>query len=337
MESLNRSLHELFAEDERVFLIGEDLHDPYGGAFKVSKGLSTAYPERVLGTPISEPGITGFAAGMAMNELRPIVEIMFGDFLTLCTDQIVNGITKFEWMYNSRVKVPLVIRTPMGGRRGYGPTHSQTLETLFLNVPGLTIVAPSHLHDPGRLLRAAVLEHDAPVLFIENKLLYPSTLHDPTTGRVQDFFATLESASDPRYPTWRLKLAREAEPQLTIVAYGGMAPLALEAAHEIFMEDEIVAEVVVPSLVKPLPVEDLVPSFEASRCGILVEEAVGAAGWSAMTASALYRILFNRLEKALITLGAVEAPIPSSRPLEDTVLVQKEEIIRAAQRLVGGA
>ena len=171
VESLNRALHQLMAEDERVFVMGEDIVDPYGGAFRVTNGLSSAYPDRVLATPISEASITGFATGMAMRGLRPILEIMFGDFLTLCADQIVNSATKFSWMYNGQVEVPLIIRTPMGGRRGYGPTHSQTLETLFLSVPGLTMVAPSHFHDPGELLRRAVLAGNGPVLFLENKLL----------------------------------------------------------------------------------------------------------------------------------------------------------------------
>jgi len=170
VESLNQALHELMAEEERVFVIGEDILDPYGGAFKVTKGLSSAYPDRVLSTPVSEASITGFATGMALRGLRPILEIMFGDFITLCADQIVNGASKFSWIYNEQVEVPLVIRTPMGGRRGYGPTHSQTLEALFLGTPGLTIVAPSHLHSPGGLLRRAVLGGKGPVLFVENKL-----------------------------------------------------------------------------------------------------------------------------------------------------------------------
>src|SRR3990167_105753 len=156
IESINQSLLELLQNDSRVYLLGEDILDPYGGAFKATKGLSTAFPDRVLTTPISEAGIVGMAIGMSMRGLRPIVEIMFGDFLTLAADQIINSACKFPWMYNGQVEVPIVIRAPMGGYRGYGPTHSQTLETLFLNVPGLTIVAPSILHDVGRLLKEVV-------------------------------------------------------------------------------------------------------------------------------------------------------------------------------------
>jgi len=157
VESINHALHGLLAEQENVYLIGEDLLDPYGGAFKAAKGLSTSYPDRVLTTPISEAGLTGVAIGMAMRGYRPIVEIMFGDFLMLCTDQIVNHATKFSYMYNEQVQVPLTIRTPMGGYRGYGPTHSQTLEAMFLGVPRLTILAPSHYHDPGDVLARGIM------------------------------------------------------------------------------------------------------------------------------------------------------------------------------------
>src|SRR5690606_25722624 len=141
----NAALHAAFAADENVLMLGEDLLDPYGGAFKVARGLSSAYPARVLTTPISEAAIVGLAAGMALRGLRPVVEIMFGDFITLAADQLVNHISKFRWMYNDRVNLPLVVRTPMGGRRGYGPTHSQSLEKLFLGVSGLRILAPSAL------------------------------------------------------------------------------------------------------------------------------------------------------------------------------------------------
>ena len=127
LETLNASLHDAMTKDERVYIMGEDILDPYGGAFKVTKGLSTSFPERVITTPISEAGIVGVAAGMALRGLRPIVEIMFGDFFTLIADQLINHIAKFRWMYKDQVNVPIVIRAPMGGRRGYGPTHSQSL------------------------------------------------------------------------------------------------------------------------------------------------------------------------------------------------------------------
>ena len=178
LDSLNRSLQAVMARDERVYLLGEDILSPYGGAFKVTRNLSGLYPERVLTTPISEAGIVGLASGMALRGLRPVVEIMFGDFTTLIADQLINHAAKFRWMYNDQVRVPLVVRTPMGGRRGYGPTHSQTLEKHFLGVPGLRVIAPSVYGDPGDLLAQAIEADDDPVLFVENKLLYLLPVQD---------------------------------------------------------------------------------------------------------------------------------------------------------------
>jgi pyruvate/2-oxoglutarate/acetoin dehydrogenase E1 component len=131
VESINRALHELMAADPRLVVLGEDITDPYGGAFKVTRGLSSAYRDRVWTTPISEGGIVGMAAGMALKGRPTIVELMFGDFIALAADQIINHATKFRWMYNDQVEVPMIIRAPMGGRRGYGPTHSQSLEKHF--------------------------------------------------------------------------------------------------------------------------------------------------------------------------------------------------------------
>ncbi len=181
LERLNDALHHAMETDQRVYLLGEDILDPYGGAFKVTRGLSTKYSERVLTTPISEAGIVGVASGMALRGLRPVVEIMFGDFVTLIADQVVNQAAKFRWMYNDQVRVPMVIRTPMGGRRGYGPTHSQSLEKLFLGVPGLKVVAANTLDDPGTLLEAAIADED-PVLFVEHKLLYTRPILEEGQG-----------------------------------------------------------------------------------------------------------------------------------------------------------
>ncbi len=332
VEALNRALHEIMAGDERVHVLGEDVSDPYGGAFKVTKGLSTKFPDRVLATPISEAAITGFATGMAMRGLRPVLEIMFGDFVTLCADQIINGASKFPWMYNAQVDVPLVIRTPMGGRRGYGPTHSQTLETLFLGTPGLTIVAPSHFHDAGALLSHAVREEKQPVLFIEHKLLYPRRLELPRGGRLGDWFASVVTAQNPAYPTIRLTPAGDETPVVTLIAYGGMAPLAAEAAMNVFMEDEILVEVLVPSLVKPVPIADVAPSARRSGRVVIAEEAVRTAGWGAELAAQLYEQALGDMRGPVLRLGAKDVPIPSSKPLEDQVLPRVADIEAALRR-----
>jgi len=149
LESLNSGLRELLETLPEVVVFGEDLLDPYGGAFKVTRGLQRDFPQRVLTTPISEAALAGIANGMALRGLRPVLEIMFGDFLALCMDQIVNHGAKFRTMYNDSVTVPVTIRTPVGGGRGYGPTHSQCLEKLFFGIPDIRIVAPSVFGEAG--------------------------------------------------------------------------------------------------------------------------------------------------------------------------------------------
>jgi len=315
-------------ENEDVYLLGEDIIDPYGGAFKVSKGLSTKYPDRVIPTPISESSLTGFVTGMAMRGLRPILEIMFGDFLALCADQIVNSASKFSWMYNGQVKVPIVIRTPMGGRRGYGATHSQSLETLFLNVSGLTMIAPSHFHDPGSLLQNAVLMMDDPVLFIENKSLYSQQL---ITSEYAENVNTLKSikitsVANKLFPTVTFCVAPDAHTDVTLIVYGGMAPLGVEAARSLYYEEEIVVEVVTPSLVKPSPLLDILPSIKKTGKAVIAEEGVCSAGWGAMLASEIYETAYEWIDKPIKRIGAEEVPIPCSKALEERVLPQISDI-----------
>ena len=166
-----RALDELLAADPRVVLLGEDIEDPYGGAFRLTKGLSSRYPDQVFNTPISESAVCGIATGLALRGRFAVVESMFGDFVSLMVDQLINHAAKFRALFGGQATVPLTVRAPMGGRRGYGGTHSQTLEKHFLGAPGLKVVALSPWHDPGRLLIDSVFDPN-PVLFIENKLLY---------------------------------------------------------------------------------------------------------------------------------------------------------------------
>ncbi len=289
LESLNAGLQRAMRQDERVYFLGEDVLDPYGGAFKVSRGLSSAFPERVLATPISEAGFTGLAAGMALRGLRPVVEIMFGDFLTLAADQIINHIAKFRYMYNDQVRLPLVIRTPMGGRRGYGPTHSQTLEKHFLGAPGLRVLAPCALGDPGKLLEQAILLDDDPVLFIENKLLYLQPL--PPAGLaefdLQEDYPppqnTNTAAMDPLSyaPVYTLRLKGAPPPQLSIAAYGYMAGLALQAALRLAYENEIFVELVIATQLSPCEIQPMLASAERSGRLLSVEEGGLSLGWGA--------------------------------------------------------
>jgi len=235
LDRLNTALLQAMHSDESVYLLGEDILDPYGGAFKVTRGLSSQFPGRVLTTPISEAAIVGVATGMALRGLRPVVEIMFGDFVALAADQLVNHAAKFRWIYNDLVRVPLVVRTPMGGRRGYGPTHSQSLEKMFLGVPGLRLVAPNTLGDPASLLQTAIAEDD-PVLFIEHKLLYTRPLLEPDQGELTDF--QFEQIGE-QYPVFMVLPKGHQPASLTLACYGYNFELARQAALDLLRKRDL--------------------------------------------------------------------------------------------------
>jgi len=321
--------------DGSVFVIGEDIADPYGGAFKVTKGLSTKYPDRVLTTPISEAAIFGFASGLAMRGLKPILEIMFGDFITLCTDQIINGVSKFRWMYGEKLDVPIVIRTPMGGYRGYGPTHSQSLESLYLGVPGLNIVSPSIYHNPGEILVKLVQDSSTPTLFIENKSLYSQKLKRSDNERkIDDWDIQVIEEFDCSLPTMSLKLDCESIPDVTLITYGGVSNLGVEAALKTYLEEELSVEVLIVSSVKPLPLCDLLPSIAESGRVVILEEGVKTAGWGAELACLINESCFSHLKNKIVRIGALDIPIPSSKSIENIVLPQVDSIIVSLKDII---
>ena len=330
LQSLNNGLHHTLSQDDNVIVIGEDILDPYGGAFKITQGLSDTFPEQVMTSPISEAGIVGIAAGMALRGLRPVVEIMFGDFVTLIADQVINHIAKFRWMYNDQVRVPLVIRTPMGGRRGYGPTHSQTLEKLFLGVPGLRVLAPSALGDPGELLAQAISDDD-PVFFVENKLLYLQKLLGENS--LTDFELRELTNSESYSPTYSLTVRGAPEPELSIIAYGYMAELVREALRQLAYEFEIFAELVVPTQLSPYNSEEIVTSVRRTRNVLVVEEGTLTLGWGAEMLARLSESMGSELKLAR-RVAAREFPVPASGPLEEAVLPGIDDIITTAREMM---
>ncbi len=338
LDSLNSALHRAFAEDDSVYLLGEDILDPYGGAFKVSRGLSTKYPERVIASPISEAGFVGVAAGMALRGLRPVVEIMFGDFTSLIADQLINHIAKFRWMYNEQVSIPLVIRTPMGGRRGYGPTHSQTLEKLYLGVPCLNVVAPAAWSQPdgsgspGDLLYRSIMDLNEPVLFIENKLQYLLPIQAPGDLNELTLIAQ-QPAPGSCYPCYTLSMRDAPPPVLTIAAYGYMAELARQALERLAYEHEIFAELVVPTRLSPFDVALISASAIHTGALLVVEEGTYTSGWGAeviarvVESSTLSHVRYKRL-------AAKDQPVPAAGTLEADMLPDIDDIIKAAIHLM---
>jgi 2-oxoisovalerate dehydrogenase E1 component len=306
------------------FLIGEDLLDPYGGAFKVSKGISTRFPGQVLTTPISESAIVGVAGGAALRGSKPLVEIMFGDFLTLAMDQIVNYISKYSRMFGRELECPIILRTPMGGYRGYGPTHSQSIEKMFIGVPGLTVVAFSQVHDQ-RLIFERMRALRAPVLYVENKLLYGSRMLPISGGRSGPFNAL---SSRGFFPTIVLSLSSiDGGANWAILTYGGMLPIALDAARQVFERYEMAVDVVVFSEISPLPAAEL--EFVSSRASrfVTLEEGNLRSGWGAEIIARLVEMRGH--EKIVVRRCASKNTIiPNSAEGESAVLPSTNKLLR---------
>ncbi len=327
---LNEALVELFERRDDVYLLGEDVLDPYGGAFKITQGLSTRWPDRVLTTPVSEAALFGVAAGMALRGYRPILEIMFGDFIALGFDQIVNGIAKFREMYNDQVRVPLVVRTPMGGGRSYGPTHSQSLEKLLLGVPGITVVAANECQDLRTLLHD-VVDDDDPVFLIEHKLLYGRAHRRPVDGHVGELECA-ESAG--RYPSLTFSGNGFSGGEATIVTYGGMLPVALDAAVNLILEDEIFTEVVALGQLLPIRLEPVLESVARTGACVTLEEGTLVSGIGAELAARIHGEAWSELRSPVRRVAAADTAIPAAGGLEAAMLPRVADVVDAV-RVVG--
>ena len=319
------ALRQQLESDERSILIGEDIEGPYGGAFKVTKDLSLKYPGRVRNTPISEAAIVGMGNGLAIAGMLPVCEIMFGDFLTLAMDQWVNHATKFRWMYNDQVSVPLIIRTPMGGRRGYGATHSQSLEKHFLGLPGTQVLAIHGRYDPYLFYKRLFEVVDRPTLVIENKVLYGEYVtHETVAGFLCEH-------TDDDFPTTRIRSAGRAD--VTILCYGGMLSEAEKALDVLFEEHEIVAEIVCPTQIYPLHLDPIVAAVRESQRVLVVEEGQMFCGFGAEVVASICEACPD-LAIRIRRLGAAARPLPSSKPAELESLPGTKAIVSKCLELV---
>jgi len=316
-EALRDALRGELLRDPRTLLVGEDI-GVYGGAFGVTRGLwDELGPERILETPISENGFVGMAVGAAVGGLRPIVELMFGDFVTCCMDALVNHAAKLEYMYAGQVRVPLVVRMPIGRRGGYGATHSQSLESWFLHVPGLSVVCPATVADAVGLLRSAV-RADAPVLFLEPKLLYP------TRGAMP--------AADHVVPLGSARIDRAGD-AVTLLTYGQALPLCREAADALEARGHA-AEVIDLRSLAPLDVETCAASLVKTGRGVVVHEGCTTGGVGDALIGRLLPEVFGHLHAPLIKVAALDVPIPSAPALEDHVMPTARRVTQAALRLL---
>lgn len=318
---LNGALRELLRDEPRTVLLGEDLHDPYGGAFKVTAGLSTDYPDRVISTPISEAGIVGAGIGLALSGRLPIVEIMFADFITLCMDQLCNHAVKFPGMYPG-TEVPLVVRAPSGGGRGYGPTHSQCPDNLLAAIPGLTVIAPSHRHPVGAMLKAAVLAWPNPTVFLEHKLLYGERA---AAGAYELLEPDDHDGGLELFPTM---IRRADAPDVTLVTYSGMLPVVEQLADELIAE-ELSVEIVAPALLNPVPVHQLCRHLAGRQAVVVVEEGYAETGFGCALGAAL---LESGFRGRFARVAPPPVPIPAARSLESRVLPGRDRILAAILR-----
>jgi pyruvate dehydrogenase E1 component beta subunit len=307
-------------EDERVFLMGEDI-GVYGGAFQVTGDLVHRFgTERVMDTPISELGAAGVAVGAALAGMRPVFEFQFSDFATLAMEQIVNQAAKIRYMLGGAVSVPLVMRFPSGSGTGAAAQHSQSLETWFAHIPGLKVVQPSTPHDAKGCLLAAIADPD-PVMIFEHKLLYK------TKGLVPEGHYTV--------PIGKAEI-RRAGRDVSIVATSIMVHRAIEAAEELVVEG-IEAEVIDLRSLRPLDTETIVASVKRTHRLVCVYEGVKTLGIGAEISAAIAESdAFDFLDAPILRLGGAECPIPYNPELEKAAVPQVLGIVEAVRRLVGG-
>jgi len=317
LEAVREAMTQEMERDSRVFLIGEDIGE-YGGAFQVSYGMLEKFGhERILDTPITELGLTGAATGAALIGMRPIAEIMFMDFTTLASEQLVNQAAKLRFMFGGQSTVPLVLRTPAGSGTGAAEHHSQSFENWFVHVPGLKVVMPSTPYDVKGLLISSIRDNN-PVVFIEHKLLYK------TKGEVPEEMYEI--------PLGKADIKRQGK-DLTIIATAIMVKKSLEAAEQLAQEG-IDVEVVDPRTLRPLDTESIVNSVKKTGKVLIVHEAVKTGGFGGELAAVIAESeAFGYLEAPILRLAGREVPIPYNRNLEAAAVPQVEDIIVKAREL----
>jgi pyruvate dehydrogenase E1 component beta subunit len=319
-EAIREALQQEMRRDERVFLIGEDI-GVYGGAFGVTLGLLDEFgEERVIDTPINELGIAGAITGAALVGMRPVGEIMFMDFITLASEQLVNQAAKIRFMFGGSTSVPFVIRTPMGSGTGAAAQHSQSLENWFVHVPGIKVVAPTTPYDVKGLLVSSMRDEN-PVLFIESKLLYK------TKGDVPEELYEI--------PLSKADIKRVGK-DLTVIAVGVMVKRCMEAAEQLSGEGYYL-EVIDPRTLKPLDEETIIQSVIKTGKVLIVHEACKTGGYGGELAAVIAGSeAFDYLDAPIVRLAGRDIPIPYNRTLEYHSVPQVENIVEKAREILYG-
>lgn len=317
IEAINGALRQEMRRDPSVYVFGEDV--AVGGPFGATKELAKEFGERrVVNTPISEGTVLGLATGAAILGIRPVVEIMFMDFLPLALDQIVNEAAKYHYMSGGQFKVPMVIRTQGGAVGGWGPHHSQSLEAWLLHIPGLKVVAPS-LPADGKGLLSAAIRDDNPVVFIEHRGLYFARGEAPD----EEYILPLGSAT-----------VRRSGADVTLLAYSNMVRTALHAA-DLLASGGIEAEVVDLRSLSPLDMDTVSRSVKKTHRAVVAHEAVVPGGVGAELAAQIQEALFDYLDAPVARIGAPFTPVPSSPVLERQFVPGADKVVDRVKRLLG--
>ncbi len=318
-DAIREAMSEEMRRDENVYFMGEDI-GLYCGAFGVSRGMVQEFGEdRVIDTPISETAFMGSAIGSAITGMRPIVELMFSDFMAVCYDQIINQAAKMHYMFAGKVKIPMVLRLPAGGGTGAAAQHSQSLEQMYTHVPGLKVVAPSTPYDAKGLLKTAIRD-DNPVIFIESKLLYRKA-----KGHVPE--------EDYTIPFGVADVKREGS-DLSIVTYGRCVQMALEVAEKLAAEGKSVEVLDLRSLV-PLDTQAIIDTVKKTKKLVVVHEAVTFGGFGGEIVSTITDSdAFYYLDAPIKRVGAMSCPVPFNPYLEAEALPSVKRIEEAVREII---
>jgi acetoin:2,6-dichlorophenolindophenol oxidoreductase subunit beta len=317
-EALKECLRQQMQADDRVFMIGEDI-GLYGGVFGVTNGLIAEFGEdKIMNTPISEQSFVGVAIGASLLGMRPIVEIMISDFGLLAVEQIADQAAKMRYMFGGKAKVPIVVRMPGGGGIGMAAQHSQSIEGVFLGLPGLKIVMPSNAYDAKGLL-ASSIKDDNPVMFFEHKLLYPTKCNVPEEPYI--------------IPLGKADIKREGK-DITIIATSFMVQKSIKVAEKLSSEG-ISVEIVDPRTIKPLDIELIVDSVKKTGRALLVEEACYTGGFTCFLASEIMKHCFDSLDAPVLRVTGLDCPIPYEHNLENAVIPDEARIERGIKEVLG--
>ena len=319
-KAVNEALAEEMRRDKTVFILGEDVAEA-GTPFKILSGLVEEFgTERVIDTPISEPGFMGIAVGAAMTGMRPVVDLMFGDFLYLVMDQLCNQAAKTHYMSGGKLRVPLVMRTNLGATRRSAAQHSQSLHALVAHIPGLKVALPSSAYEAKGLLKSAIRD-DNPVVLFEDKMLYQEKAWVPEEEYL--------------IPLGKAKVLREGT-DITLVGTSSMVQVCRKAADMLEADDGVSAEVIDPRSIVPLDDATLLASARKTGRVIVVDEGHQSFGVTAEIASRINESAFYHLDAPILRMGAMDVPVPFSPVLEDLTVPTPEGVVGNAHKLLSG-